>query len=55
MPAYTLFTDRTARELAARRPRDEVGLRSVWGMGDARVRAFGGDLLALVADTEHAR
>jgi ATP-dependent DNA helicase RecQ len=50
VPAYTLFTDRTARELAVLRPRDEEALRTVWGMGDARVRAFGSDLLAVIAN-----
>nr|HRC62211.1 HRDC domain-containing protein [Dehalococcoidia bacterium] len=48
VPAYTLFSDRTARELASRRPADEDALRSVWGMGDARVREFGRDLLAVI-------
>ncbi|MBX7110228.1 MAG: RecQ family ATP-dependent DNA helicase [Dehalococcoidia bacterium] len=48
VPAYTLFSDRTARELASRRPSDEDALRSVWGMGDARVREFGRDLLAVI-------
>jgi len=48
VPAYTLFSDRTARELAARRPVDEDALRSVWGMGDARIREFGRDLLAVI-------
>ncbi|MGE0134814.1 MAG: RecQ family ATP-dependent DNA helicase [Dehalococcoidia bacterium] len=49
VPAYTLFSDRTARELAARRPLDEDALRAVWGMGDARVREFGQDLLAVIS------
>ena len=48
VPAYTLFSDRTARALAAARPADEDALRAVWGLGDSRVRAFGGELLALV-------
>jgi ATP-dependent DNA helicase RecQ len=50
VPAYTLFTDRTARELVAVRPTDEESLRSVWGMGDARVRDFGADLLEVIRD-----
>ena len=48
VPAYTLFSDRTARELAARRPADEDELRTVWGMGDARVRDFGDALLEVI-------
>ena len=50
VPAYTLFTDRTARELAARRPADRDGLAAVWGFGDARIAAIGDELLAIVAD-----
>ena len=52
IPAYTLFTDRTARELAARRPADEDALRSIWGMGDSRVRAFGRELLNVIGEAE---
>jgi ATP-dependent DNA helicase RecQ len=52
VPAYTLFSDRTARELAALRPNDEDALRGVWGMGDARVSAFGPDLLAVLSAAE---
>jgi ATP-dependent DNA helicase RecQ len=52
VPPYTLFSDRTARELASVRPADEDGLRGVWGLGDARVRAFGPDLLAVLAGTD---
>jgi ATP-dependent DNA helicase RecQ len=48
VPAYTFFTDRSARELAARRPADRDALLAVWGLGDARVEAFGEDLLALI-------
>jgi ATP-dependent DNA helicase RecQ len=52
VPAYTLFTDRTARELAALRPTSEADLRSVWGLGDSRVRAFGADLLEVIHAVE---
>jgi len=50
VPAYTLFTDRSARELAASLPTDHPGLLAVWGLGDARVEAFGDDLLALIRE-----
>jgi ATP-dependent DNA helicase RecQ len=52
VPAYTLFTDRTARELAALRPADEDALRGVWGLGDSRVRAFGADLLDVIQSVD---
>ena len=50
VPAYTFFTDRSARELAARKPASREALLGVWGLGDARVEAFGDDLLALIRD-----
>ena len=50
VPAYTLFTDRSARELVVRLPTDRLGLLAVWGLGDARVEAFGDDLLALIRE-----
>ena len=50
VPAYTLFTDRSARELAASLPTDRAGLLAVWGLGDARVEAFGDELLALIRE-----
>ncbi|MDE2694933.1 MAG: RecQ family ATP-dependent DNA helicase [Chloroflexota bacterium] len=50
VPAYTFFTDRSARELASRRPDSREALLGVWGLGDARVEAFGDDLLALIRD-----
>ena len=50
VPAYTFFTDRSARELAARRPDSRESLLGVWGLGDARVEAFGDELLALIRD-----
>ena len=50
VPAYTFFTDRSARELASRRPASREALLGVWGLGDARVEAFGDELLALISD-----
>ena len=52
VPAYTLFTDRTAREIAAVRPRDEAGLRGIWGLGESRIRTFGAELLELLGRPE---
>ncbi len=48
MPAYTIFLDRTLRELVAKRPRDRSALLTVWGLGDARVNHLGDELLALI-------
>ena len=48
VPAFTLFSDRTLRELVATRPRDRSALLAVWGLGEQRVRRFGDELLAAI-------
>ena len=50
VPAYTIFTDRTLRELAFRRPADTRELLTVWGLGGSRVRRFGQELLSVIRD-----
>ena len=54
VPAYTFFTDRTARELVVQRPGDRAGLLGVWGLGDARIEAIGDELLELLGSSEPA-
>ncbi|MCC6236949.1 MAG: ATP-dependent DNA helicase RecQ [Dehalococcoidia bacterium] len=49
VPAYTVFSDRTLRDLAATRPRDVAGLLQTWGLGSSRVARFGAELLAVIA------
>ena len=51
VPAYTLFSDRTLREIVAQRPRDGAALRAVWGLGDAKVQRFGSDVLAVIRES----
>jgi len=50
VPAYTIFSDRTLRELAGRRPRDIASLLQTWGLGSSRVERFGHDLLGAIAE-----
>ena len=50
VPAFTLFSDRTLRELVVARPRDRTALLAVWGLGDERVRRFGDELLAAIGE-----
>ena len=52
--AYTLLSDRTLRDLVAKRPRDGAALRAVWGLGDSKVKRFGGDLLAVISESGSA-
>lgn len=45
---YQVFQDRSLLALCEQRPTNEDELRSVWGMGEARVEKYGSELLALV-------
>jgi superfamily II DNA helicase RecQ len=51
VPPYVVMSDATLEELAARRPRSEMELLSVKGIGPAKLESYGDDLLGLVADT----
>jgi ATP-dependent DNA helicase RecQ len=51
VPAYTLFSDRTLRDLVASRPGDRDGLLATWGLGEAKVERFGEDLLHVLQET----
>jgi ATP-dependent DNA helicase RecQ len=48
IPAYIVFHDRTLVELATLRPRDLSGLRSVAGIGPAKIEAYADALLGLL-------
>ena len=52
VPAYTLFSDRTLRELVAQRPTSLQALARVWGLGESRVRRFGGEIIEVVRGVE---
>jgi ATP-dependent DNA helicase RecQ len=45
VPPYVIFGDRTLRELAASCPTTLVELRSIYGIGDAKLSAYGRALL----------
>ncbi|MBM4416662.1 MAG: ATP-dependent DNA helicase RecQ, partial [Chloroflexi bacterium] len=51
---YLVFEERTAREIATYRPRTPEALLAIWGMGDTRVRWFGGELVDAVLAWEEA-
>ena len=48
VPAYTLFSDRTMRELVANRPTSRGALLETWGLGESRVDRFGSELLEVM-------
>jgi len=48
-PAYTLFSDRTLRELVDTRPSNSTALLETWGLGESRVDRFGDEILGVIA------
>jgi ATP-dependent DNA helicase RecQ len=48
VPPYVIFSDRTLRELARARPTTLYELRGVYGIGDAKLEAFGSALVELL-------
>ncbi|WP_373691935.1 DNA helicase RecQ [Gordonia mangrovi] len=49
VPPYVVFNDATLRELATMRPATESQLRSVSGIGDAKLEQYGEDVLAAIS------
>jgi ATP-dependent DNA helicase RecQ len=51
VPPYVIFSDRTLRELARSRPTTLYELRGIYGIGDAKLEAFGKVLVDLLQGT----
>ena len=49
-PPYALFTNQQMAEIARRQPRTQADLREVHGIGEAKLRDFGDELLAMLAE-----
>jgi ATP-dependent DNA helicase RecQ len=49
VPPYVIFGDRTLRELARVRPSTLTELRGIYGVGDAKLEAFGAALIRQIA------
>ncbi len=50
VPAYVVAHDRTLREIAVARPRNDAELALVWGLGPAKRERFGEGMLRVVAE-----
>ncbi len=48
-PAYVLFTNQQLAEVARKRPTTIAALTAIDGIGDARIKGYGPDVLKLVA------
>jgi ATP-dependent DNA helicase RecQ len=49
VPPYVIFSDRTLREVARSRPESLGALRGIYGVGDAKLEAFGRAVLEVIA------
>jgi ATP-dependent DNA helicase RecQ len=54
VPPYVIFSDRTLREVARVRPTTRYELRGIYGIGDAKLEAFGDALIAVINSTTAA-
>lgn len=50
LPPFAIFHDSTLRELARVRPSTLMKMRAVHGIGDAKLTAFGDDVLRIIGD-----
>ena len=50
MPPYVIFSDKTLRELARVRPTTLHELRGIYGIGDAKLEAFGDTLVTQIRE-----
>jgi DNA helicase-2/ATP-dependent DNA helicase PcrA len=51
VPAYVVFHDSTLAEIASRRPRSLSDLRTISGIGPAKLERYGEDVLAVLGET----
>ncbi|HYO77180.1 MAG TPA: DNA helicase RecQ [Thermoanaerobaculia bacterium] len=51
VPPYVIFSDKTLRELARVRPTTLTQLRGIYGIGDAKLEAFGSALIEVVSSS----
>ena len=49
IPAFVIFGDKTLKELAQRNPQSLDDLKTIYGIGDAKLEKFGWDLIAEMA------
>ena len=53
VPAYMIFSDATLKHICALLPETPEQLLAVPGVGEAKLRAYGGDFLAAIARWRH--
>jgi ATP-dependent DNA helicase RecQ len=53
VPPYVVFSDKTLRELARLRPTTLYELRGVYGIGDAKLEAYGAAVVRVISSSQH--
>ena len=51
VPPYVIFSDKTLRELARVRPATRYELRGIYGIGDAKLEAFGEAVIRVISES----
>ena len=54
VPPYVIFSDKTLRELSRTRPTTRYELRGVYGIGDAKLEAFGEAVINVITATSES-
>ncbi|QEY25656.1 DNA helicase RecQ [Neisseria zalophi] len=50
VPAYVIFGDRTLREIVENMPHSHADLHHIYGMGDAKIKQFGDEVLGICSE-----
>jgi ATP-dependent DNA helicase RecQ len=50
VPPYVVFSDKTLRDLARVRPTTLYELRGIYGIGDAKMEAYGASLITQIRE-----
>lgn len=55
IPPYIIFHDKTLQEIARQRPRNEIDLQTISGVGEKKLSEYGAGFLGVVEDFERVR
>ncbi|MDO5687418.1 MAG: DNA helicase RecQ [Neisseria sp.] len=50
IPAFVIFNDRTLQDLVENMPQSLAALSSIYGLGEAKIAAFGADIIAICGE-----
>jgi ATP-dependent DNA helicase RecQ len=50
VPAYVIFTDKTLREMCARRPLSEEAMLQISGVGESKLKTYGKSFMKVIRE-----